>query len=421
MMRQLRSRPIAIALVCQGMDAGGGVPAVVRWLQDGLAASGNYTVHVHDLAASRTDQASRRILSPRSWTRASLQNDLASASWMTHWGANAVEIEVMRYRPRTELTRVLSRYDVIQVVAGSSALAAAVVCVPAPVCIQVATTAAWERASQVSAQPRAVRVWRRVMTALTARVERKALRAADFVMVENDTMLAHVLELGQRRVGKAPPGVDTDRFVPNPHGWRRDGYLLSVCRLSDPRKGLDRMIRAYSELTKIKANAPDLMLVGKGDLTTRHWALIDALNLRSRLQVRSDVPAGSLPSLYQGASLFLQTSHEEGLGIAALEAMASGLPVVCTETAGSRETVVDGVTGWLVSQNPERDVVHLMADRISRVTRDDTGAQMGSRGRQRCTDQFSFSSALRAFTDAYDRVLSKSVDQHADGAGHFPR
>jgi len=119
----------------------------------------------------------------------------------------------MRYRPRAELTRVLRNYDLIQVVTGGPALAAAVMKADIPVVLQATTTAAWERQSQLADQAIAKRLWRPGMMASTSRVERSALQDVDVVLVEPDTMLAHVRSFGQQNVVKAPPGFDTDRFI----------------------------------------------------------------------------------------------------------------------------------------------------------------------------------------------------------------
>jgi glycosyltransferase involved in cell wall biosynthesis len=314
----------------------------------------------------------------------------------------------MRYRPRVELTRTLRSYDLIQVVNGEPALAAAVTRAGIPVVLQVATTAAWERESQLAGQARAALTWRQGMTALTSRVERSALHDVDMVLVENDAMLEHVRSLGQRNVVKAPPGLDTDRFTLGLGGWRSNGYLLSVCRFGDERKGLDRMVLAYGEMVRADARVPDLVLAGLGVLAPRTEQIVWSLGLSSRVHVRSGVGASELVRLYQGASVFLQTSHEEGLGMSVLEAMACGLPVVCTDTAGTRETVHSGATGWLVSQGPDHVVAGEVAKRVLAVL-DGGGAAMGARGRDRCLRMFSLNVTLSRFTAVYDALAPMPI------------
>lgn len=392
-----------IALVTQGFDTGGGVPSVARWLRDGLREAG-HDVDVHDLATSSRDPSSRRIARPASWLQASLRGPSDPASGAQHWGANAVELEPMRYLPRRELTRALRTYDLIQVVAGGAAVAGAVVGAGPPVFLQVATRLRWERRARHGVLPLPARAWGDAMTAWATRLEVRALVAIDGVFVENREMLAYVGEIGQRNVVLAPPGVDTDRFRPAASAWAADGYLLSVCRLAEPRKRLDRLIDGYRELVRRDPSAPDLVLAGRGQLPEDLRRRISAAGVASRVTVRTDVAAADLPELYRCASVYVQASDEEGLGISVLEAMASGLPVVATDTAGARECVVDGSSGLLVQQDDAVDLAAAFAERLTQVLTAAGGA-MGDRGRRRCEAEFSSRQTLARFLDSYDRSI----------------
>jgi glycosyltransferase involved in cell wall biosynthesis len=238
---------------------------------------------------------------------------------------------------------------------------------------------------------------------MTSRIETRAIRRSDVVLVENDLMLQQIQSMGKSSVVKAPPGIDTDRFKPNPVGWRADGYLLSVCRLGEPRKGLERTVLAYLELLGQGGPVPDLVLAGRGDLSANVTDLIRATGIGSRITVKPNINPAELPALYQGASVFLQTSYEEGLGIAVAEAMATGLPVVATETAGSRETVEHGVTGWLIPQNPaDRLPVEIAARVLDALS---GGSTISECARQHAVSKFSTAAALRRFIDVYDSLL----------------
>ncbi len=391
-----------VALLTHGYETGGGVPTVARWLAGALTQTGRYAVDVHDLATSSRDPNSRRIAVPASWTRRSLR---ATGSAGTHarWGANLVEVEPMRYRPRRELTAVLREYDIVQVVSGGPAWCGVTRDVPVPVVLQVATLAAWERSSQLAAQPLPAKAWRRSMTAMTSAVERVALRSADAVMVENRHMLEHIRSRYPTPVYLAPPGVDTEAFAPRPEGWHRQGHLLSVCRHGDPRKGLERMLHAYAAMVRAEPSVPPLILVGRGSPSWAVSTLIHDLRLHTRVFVQSDLSRDDLVEAYRGASVFLQTSYEEGLGVSVLEAMSCGLPVVATATAGTRETIVNGVTGWLVDVEPDR-VAFTVARQTLEVLAGE-GSALGRRGRQRCLDHFSTTAALKRFTTIYDELL----------------
>lgn len=396
-------KAIRVALLTQGYSTGGGVPAVARWLADGLRATGRIDVDVFNLATSATDPHSRRTLRPRTWFKRSLRGPNEDGA--IQFGANAVEFEWMRYRARRELTGILRSYDIVQVVGGSPALAAVALKCGTPVIVQTATTVRWERQSQFAVDTGLTQLWRRLMTRATSHTEVRALRQSAAIMVENDDMYEFVVSLGQKHVQKAPPGVDTDTFTPSAE-WQADGYLLSLCRLGDARKGLDRLIRAYSAMRIADSLVPRLVIAGRGTLRPDVAKLIDDLGLSNYVDVQSDVPLDDLAGLLRGASVFIQTSHEEGLGISVVEAMASGLPVVATETAGSRQTVVDGTTGRLVPQNDEDDLIDGLAIASLDLLRD--GHTAAAAARLRAVERFSLEVTLKRFIDEYDSALSPS-------------
>src|SRR6185295_14732053 len=118
---------------------------------------------------------------------------------------------------------------------------------------------------------------------------------------------------------------------------------LAVGRLAEA-KGYDDMVAAFAEALREQPDA-QLLIAGVGSLEeeirtdTRRRGLEDSVRL---LGLRSDVPA-----LMQAADGFLMTSRWEGLPMVLLEAGASGLPVVATDVGGSRDAVLDGVSGYV--------------------------------------------------------------------------
>jgi glycosyltransferase involved in cell wall biosynthesis len=96
-----------------------------------------------------------------------------------------------------------------------------------------------------------------------------------------------------------------------------------------------------------------------------------------------------LPAILAGLDVFAVPSHQEGLCIAALEAMACGVPVISTRCGGPEDFVRDGDNGWLVDAGPAA-----MGDAIRRVI-DDRGRrrQMGICARQTIESHYSIHSA----------------------------
>ena len=358
---------------------------------------------VFDLAYSRKDDLSRRITCPGSWwRRPSLAAD--EEGQIVRVGAELVEFEPVRYLPRAALTRALDGFDIVQVVAGGPALAMAARRSGIPVVLQVATLVRWERASQLNATSLPLRTWRKGMTRIVSHIEAASLRDAKAVLVENHAMLHYVKTVAPfTGVELAPPGVDVSRFTPSSSGWHHDGPLLSVCRLSDPRKGLDRLLDAYALLHRSDFSTPPLVLAGRGELPDHLRQRIRTLELLDHVRVLSDVPRALLPGLYRSASVYLQASYEEGLGLSVIEAMASGVPVVATRTAGSALAIRPGVTGHLVEQSE-----HTVTDFVKAVKSAHLcGHTFSTAGRRRAEIEFSTDVTLERFVRTYDQVLRR--------------
>ncbi|MBE7324815.1 glycosyltransferase [Nocardioides sp. Y6] len=395
-----------IALLTQGFQTAGGVQAVARWLRDGLATRG-HVVQVFDVASASSSSLSRRLVSPRTWITGPVLES-GTEDNLTMAGAALAELEPLRYLPVKQLTARLSEYDLVQVVCGGPALARVASRSGRPTVIQVATFMKWERESIHKALPIGQRSVKTALTHWVTRLEVRALRESSAVMVENEQMLQGVREAAPGTpVVVAPPGVDTTRFSPSGE-WSPTGPIVALGRLGEHRKGWDRVLKAYAHLLSEWPEGPPLVVAGRGDLTPANRDLISFLGLEGRVDVRHDLPHDDLVGLLRGGSMFWQTSHEEGLGIAALEAMACGLPVIATDTAGTRMTIRHGQTGYLVSQDdaklPGEFLVH------SREILQQTGPTIARLAREDVVARFDAEKTLDSFEEIYRSVVSSGSE-----------
>jgi len=158
---------------------------------------------------------------------------------------------------------------------------------------------------------------------------------------------------------------------------------LAVARLA-PEKGLDLLAPL------VKARSVRVVVAGEGPERTR----LEPLGLEL-LGNREDIPV-----LLAASDVVVVPSRSEGLGLAAIEALATGRPVVATAVGGLPE-VVDARVGALVS--PESDAI---AEAVHRLLADpEQRAQLGSAGRARVLARFDIE-AMRASTrEAYRKAL----------------
>jgi glycosyltransferase involved in cell wall biosynthesis len=396
-------QPRRIAIVVPALDVRGGLASVASFLHQTIAASERYEPQLFSLATSSSDRHSLRLLAPRTWVRGAqiVERRLGDTQYL-HVGTAPAEIEPLRYRPRAELTRALEAFDLVQIVGGSPALAHIARDIRAPVVLQCATMVDVERNSLLTGWgPKTV--WRRVMTRIVAHMDETGMRHADLIMVENAWMRDRVAEaLGPDRVRFSPPGVDTTVFHPN--GTPTDPVVLAVGRLDDPRKNIAMLMEAFA-IVRREIPEARLVLAGERPPTEDLSQLSRRLGIAEAVQLRLALPEDELAQLYRGATVFALSSNEEGLGIVALEAMASGVPAVCTRCGGPETSVVDGETGYLV---PVGDVA-AFADRLGRLLSDrELRDRMSETARRHMEQHFSLERTGAHFLEAYDELLAET-------------
>ena len=163
-------------------------------------------------------------------------------------GAVGCELEFQRYHPRRALTQALAGCDLVQVVTGLPAPAYAACGLGKPVAVHCATRASVERKARHAMLGGPGEVWRRMMTRMIDRIDRKALEQADAIQVMNPWMLEYAREVNAGRdkpICLIQPGVDTARFVPCAgRDVRTQPYILCVGRLGDPRKNVGLLLQA---------------------------------------------------------------------------------------------------------------------------------------------------------------------------------
>ena len=132
------------------------------------------------------------------------------------------------------------------------------------------------------------------------------------------------------------PPADIDRWL---RQLEIEGpYLLFVGNAAKPHKNLDNVIQAFARARKRQPFDARLVCVGdRGPATYRLEQRAEQLGVGDRVTMLGHVAGEALPALYQGATLFLYPTLYEGFGLPVVEAMASGVPVITSDTSALKE------------------------------------------------------------------------------------
>lgn len=240
---------------------------------------------------------------------------------------------------------------------------------------------------------------------------RAALRRAAAVVAVSEVQadwIARDLGVRRERIAVIPNAVDVDRHAfRSPR--RSDGgastttrpVILSVARLV-PEKDHATFLHA---MTQLDAEA---VLVGDGPLRRVLEAKTNALGLRERVRFAGE--QSDPRPFYDRADLFCLSSTSESQGIAVLEAMASGVPVVATRVGGIPEVVEHDVSGLLV---PRSDPTAL-ADALRRLLDAPALAERLAEGaRARVVERFSWTRRVERLEDLFLQLIAMRGGERA--------
>ncbi len=199
--------------------------------------------------------------------------------------------------------------------------------------------------------------------------------------------------------------VDTERYAPRPCGPTRARFaqpgekvLLHVSNFRPVKRPLDVIAIFAAVARKLPSR---LLLVGEGPELQRAEEFAAGLGLADR--VRSLGQRSDIERILPCADLFLLPSQSESFGLAALEAMACGVPPVASRVGGLPEVVEDGVSGIL---SPVGAVDEMAARAIALLLDPKAHAAMAKAARARAVDRFDRSLWTGEYESVYRELLA---------------
>lgn len=240
-------------------------------------------------------------------------------------------------------------------------------------------------------------------------------RTADRIITISESTKAditRVLKIPEEKITVVPLAVDVRfkakisdsdaRAVAKKYGIRSD-YILHLGTL-EPRKNLDFLIGVFADVLKTGGfENLNLVITGKkGWYYEGLFEKVRKLKLGKRVIFTGYVDEKDKPALYRGATIFAFPSLYEGFGLPPLEAMASGVPTVSSNTSSLPEVV--GEAGILLSPTDKEG----WSDAIVRVYKNPALQRQMREKNQQQIKKFSWEKTARMTIDVYKKALESS-------------
>jgi glycosyltransferase involved in cell wall biosynthesis len=342
----------------------GGVDAMTRFVVRSLVARGLEPVIAH-YAPYRVSPAlsapSFRLLRGRpGWRRDTTYGGLETYAM----GAWLPELEFTHNWATSHWRRIMDSCDAFVAVSGNVLTATPFFQTRRPYLAWVASDWQGDRKDRARRFPLLRRLLDTLLIApVIGRLERRLLRAGNILALSEYTarMLTEVAGPAIRKA-RLPLTVDTAMFLPEA-GAIIPGRLGFAGRFNDPRKNVGLFLKT---IARLRDTGHDVTAILMGDAPSAAVLQLAAdLELGPHITFESGSSLAQMRNSIQTLDVFVLPSHQEGLCVSALEAMACGVPVVSTRCGGPEEFVLPGVTGELVASDPGP-----MADAIARIITD---------------------------------------------------
>lgn len=269
----------------------------------------------------------------------------------------------------------------------------------------------WERNPEIVSAPLRWRL--AVLVRLTAH---RAVRIITLSQHSADD-LRHFYRVPAQKLRVVSPPFDPQPFVEAAtseevarvsgcYGLTDQPYILYVGSI-EPRKNVDKLIRAYAQLRKAGRIPHHLVVAGKAlRLFRPTLELPAALGIERDVRFIGQVPQADLPGLYAGAAVFGFLGSSEGWGYPPLEAMACGTPVLVANKTSLPEVVGDAA---VLTDPFQHDQVVGGLERL--VTDEDLRARLCARGRER-VHSFAPATTAHQVVAVYEEALAEARRRH---------
>ena len=359
------------ALISTIEPVDGGVPSKLRWLTQELLQLGITPILAWYEPWSRSPLLSVPAFALFSGRTPSARLDRVWQRFDGHAiGCWFPELEFTHYLPGRHWHQLMRSVDLHLAVTGNPLCAHRYVDTGLPFLAWIGSDWQGDRQERVRRFPWHRRLLDRgVNSPVLRQFERRVLRAPTGHLLTISQATAHTLEhLSGRRphgVLYRPPDPCFKPVGPGPVPWR----IGFSGRYSDPRKQLNLLLDAVVQL-RHQGFPVQLELTGEPQPDAGIAAAIAQRNLKSVVHCHPALSIEALAGVISRWDVFVIPSYQEGLCIAALEAMACGVPVVSTRCGGPEDFVIPDHTGDLVPHDPAalaHAIAAICADRQRRT------------------------------------------------------
>lgn len=234
----------------------------------------------------------------------------------------------------------------------------------------------------------------------------KNLQNADTITSTSTVMAKEVKKFyDKQEIYVTPFGVNLKAFKPMKRK-ERENFVFGTIKKMEYKYGIDILIKAYAEFRKKIPNCKSkLVLYGRGEATNDFITLAKELEISEFVEFKGFIPNEKAPKAFSEMDVACFPSRSESFGVAAVEAMACGRPVIASDASGFTEVIDNNITGILV---PKEDInaLYKAMEKLYLMSKKNREL-MGSNGTKRVQNLYNFKNNMEYYVEILQHTINK--------------
>jgi len=231
---------------------------------------------------------------------------------------------------------------------------------------------------------------------------KKIWKNAYFVIANSQGLCELALKSApQKEIGVIYNGIDIVEFFPDLSKKNKDLFTIICVSRVTPRKGIRFLIQSFKILSR-RYDYLRLVIVGDGNERASLEDLVQSLEIKEKVVFTGPISHDKVWEYYQKASIFVLPSLNEGMSNTMLEALACGLPLLATDTGGTRELVTDNKNGFIIKMKDSND----LAEKIEKFLLDKSLEEKMGKESRLLAEKLSWESVAKEYINLYKKTAN---------------
>ncbi len=236
-------------------------------------------------------------------------------------------------------------------------------------------------------------------------IVKRNLRKADAVFSTSEAMKLEVAKLGRNDVHVTPFGVDTTFYSKRKVDamFSENTRVIGAIKTLESHYGIDVLIRAFEIVKHSYKEELKLVICGAGTQELELKKMAADSQWKGDIIFTGAIPQEKVPEYLNRFDVFANLSLHESFGVAVVEAMACGIPVVLSDAVGLKEVTDNGAAGMVVPAGNEKAAAAAL---LNLLNNPEFRAEMAVKGRRRVEENYDWNSNLSNIESLYSRYDS---------------